>query len=161
MGRAHVCVRAACPLHFPISRVLPTRCQYRSASLQLHIDKAEGRQRNIYVCSALSLCFILNIWYTIRMGPPVVSKGIPMGNIAIKSLGAGGCRAPGCRRPRVVPAVPPLRAPNSLARTEPTYSCPARKQPRRLLLLAVGRIFNCQIMGFIRKQQTGLGFFFF
>lgn len=106
VGRAHVCVRAACPLHFPISRALPTRCQYRSASLHLHTEKAEGRQRNIYVCSALSLRFILNRRYTIRTGPPVVSKGIPTGNIAIKPLGAAGRRAAGCRRLRVVPAVP-------------------------------------------------------
>lgn len=40
------------------------------------------------------------------MWSPVVSKGIPVGNIAIESLGAAGHRALGCRGLLVVPTAP-------------------------------------------------------
>lgn len=56
-------------------------------------------QISIYLCtySVLSLQLVLNIQYTILMGSPVVSKGLPIVNFAIKLL--GGSRTQGTRLP--------------------------------------------------------------
>jgi len=110
-------VCAADSLRSPITHPLPTRCQYRSTALHVRAEEPENRQpisdfANIYIYiyiythtmyGVLSLCLILNIQYTILMGSPVASKGIPIGNIAIRVIGRAGHRGPGCCSLWVVP----------------------------------------------------------
>lgn len=55
-------VGAACPPHLPISRALPTRCQYRSTPLHIRFEEGEKGMVNTfqtYIC--LEMCFQIDM----------------------------------------------------------------------------------------------------